>query len=459
MKAAEIYDAAFLTSLIDHRREEPDIEYKAWLDLSSPEARAKIAKHLCALSNFGGGWLVFGIANDGSYSEPHPENLQGYHQDTINGIVDKYLAPAFHCQVYNGTSSVTGKLYPIVRVPPHGVTPICAKANGPIVGKTISGVAQGVHYIRVPGPKSVPVESPSLWRELIHRCVVNERESLLGSIGRLFDRPAQLVEANALDQLIMDAESLWIDSVPESGWPADPKTTRTIFAFRLLGPERQRPEPLALKALQTALRQASNVADAAIQQGWSFFLESGGAGQRPKVTLVNEVEGYEALMVADGDSFSMTPTLWRAMIDGTGFEIRLQDEDSSWLIDAVNARRSRVWLAGDRLAPILQLRRAWQFLAFVRAFASNFPDAVSVQLSVDYKGLAGRSLDDPMPGRLMGFYPVAHVDQRREKIESSVEALAGDGINEAAIKLLSPIIRLFDGHDISSGGLISRLHK
>ena len=65
MLPEDTYDSAFLAGLIDHRREEPDIEYKAWLDLSAPEARAKIAKHLCALSNFGGGWLVFGVADDG----------------------------------------------------------------------------------------------------------------------------------------------------------------------------------------------------------------------------------------------------------------------------------------------------------------------------------------------------------------------------------------------------------
>lgn len=329
MLIEEAYNPAFLSGLIDQRREEPDIEYKAWLNLTVIEVKAKIAKHLCALSNFGGGWLIFGITDDGAHAEPHPGDLQGYRQDVINTVVDKYLTPSFHCQVYFGTSSVTGKKYPIVRVPPHGATPICAKANGPVSGKSIVGVNRGIHYIRVPGPKSVPIDAPQLWRDLIHRCVVNERQTLLGSIGRLFDRPATIMEVNALDSLIEAGISRWNEVVPATGWSVDPKANRVVFAFRLLTAEREPPPSKKLRDLKAALREASNAADVAIRQGWSFFMEAGNDDQRPKVELWDEVEGYEADMVATDSTFESIPALWRAMTNGSGFEIRLQAEDRS----------------------------------------------------------------------------------------------------------------------------------
>lgn len=50
-------------------------------------------------------------------------------------------------------------------------------------------IRQALYYIRVPGPKSVAIETPEHRREIIHRCVDNERESLLLSISKLIQMP------------------------------------------------------------------------------------------------------------------------------------------------------------------------------------------------------------------------------------------------------------------------------
>lgn len=50
-----------LSELVASRSEDLSIEYKAWLDTSDPAARAKLARHIAALCNHGGGYLVFGI--------------------------------------------------------------------------------------------------------------------------------------------------------------------------------------------------------------------------------------------------------------------------------------------------------------------------------------------------------------------------------------------------------------
>jgi hypothetical protein len=198
-----------LASLIDHRTEELDVEYKSWMDLSDSEHKSKIAKHLCALANHGGGWLVFGVSDDGNHAEPHPGDLTNYNQDIVNGIVSRYLHPAFHCNVYFVTSPINKAKYPIVRVPSHAAQPVCAKTDGPLINKQRIGVTQGVHYIRTQGPRSVPIDTPELWRELLHRCVLAERDKLLSSIGRLFERPTMVAEAPLLEEFVENAIDRW----------------------------------------------------------------------------------------------------------------------------------------------------------------------------------------------------------------------------------------------------------
>jgi hypothetical protein len=53
-----------LTELVSRPDEILAAEYKCQLDLSNNVSKAKFAKHVAALANFGGGHLVFGFNND-----------------------------------------------------------------------------------------------------------------------------------------------------------------------------------------------------------------------------------------------------------------------------------------------------------------------------------------------------------------------------------------------------------
>lgn len=50
-----------LSELVAGKSEDLGVEYKAWMDTSQPEVRAKLARHIAALSNHGGGYLIFGV--------------------------------------------------------------------------------------------------------------------------------------------------------------------------------------------------------------------------------------------------------------------------------------------------------------------------------------------------------------------------------------------------------------
>ena len=80
-----------LQDLVDAPRGRLEVEYKAWLNLEDREAQAGLAKHLCALANHGGGFLVLGIADDMTPAGPQPPEAGPYDQDKLSGIVRRYL--------------------------------------------------------------------------------------------------------------------------------------------------------------------------------------------------------------------------------------------------------------------------------------------------------------------------------------------------------------------------------
>lgn len=196
-----------LEELVDAPRERLDVEYKRWLDLSDSEVRATIARHLCAIANFGGGYLVFGIEDDMSSAGPCPaEFANRYDQDTISGIVKRYLKPAFQPLMYPVTSEKTGVVHLVVWIPSHGDVPVCSIRGGPQSGGKVVGIAQGVHYTRASGPESTPVTMPELWAPIIRRCVLHERHALLAGLEPLLRSPIRPVaEPDALLRVWHDA--------------------------------------------------------------------------------------------------------------------------------------------------------------------------------------------------------------------------------------------------------------
>jgi predicted HTH transcriptional regulator len=117
------------TDLITSGSEDLDVEYKAWMDTSQQEVRAKLARHLAALANHGGGYLIFGV--DDATRKPQGQTTllpALFGEDAISAIVKRYLDPPFQCQT--AWTSCNGVQYPVVIVPAHGARPITAKTDG-----------------------------------------------------------------------------------------------------------------------------------------------------------------------------------------------------------------------------------------------------------------------------------------------------------------------------------------
>jgi predicted HTH transcriptional regulator len=89
---------AELQELVDAPNETLGVEYKSGLDLNNHEARADIARHIAAIANHGGGYIVFGFDDLTLQYVPSPF-AKTIDRDIISSIVKKYLEPTFQCDV------------------------------------------------------------------------------------------------------------------------------------------------------------------------------------------------------------------------------------------------------------------------------------------------------------------------------------------------------------------------
>jgi hypothetical protein len=448
-------DQNLLADLVERRMEAPDVEYKNFMPLTENVERAKIARHICALANSGGGWLIFGFENDGSPVEPHPPSLAAYDQDAINGIGARYLEPQPHCETHFVTAA-SGRTYPVVRVPSHGNVPICAKADGPHEKNGPQGIRKGFHYIRAPGPQSVPIDSPELWRDLLRRCVLAERTNLLASIGQLFDRPQPAAsEASPIQAVVHHTSESW-QAMEAFGWPVDPGGNHALFAFRFSAEDGSAPAPLPLGALERAIRSASSVSSDLTGESIGAFDPGWGMENRAKVTLLDDRDAYRGRRTSPAGSYDL-PMDWFIRDDGVGAEITAIPEDNPWTTEAVEGRgRTRPWPPGKRFAPSFQIEMMAQRVVFVRSLAENYPDAARCELLVRYRGLAGRELDEPAPGVHMSLHRSSDANEREVNITVGIAALASE-LAEVTALLIGPIFRLFDGWEVGPDAVRAKL--
>lgn len=184
-------DAPDLTDLIETPNENEANEYKCWLDLSDKRIQRDIAKHIAALANYGGGYLIFGFSDEDLSPDTRiPMNFElTYSRDYVNGaIVSHYLEPPIHCDVVHFDSSSSGNKHVLKRVPTHGASPVCLRKGGiSFDGSAISQVHRDTYYVRKPGPKSEPILKAIEWSPIFRRCVLHERDHLSNLMMQLIN--------------------------------------------------------------------------------------------------------------------------------------------------------------------------------------------------------------------------------------------------------------------------------
>ena len=423
------------------------LELKSWVDLQDKAVRSGIARHLVALSNYGGGYLIFGFNDDGSRCDPHEDSRKHYNHDTIAGIVDRYLRPKFQCEVHYETAEMVE--HPIVWVPAHKDTPVISKADGPHGDdRKPQGIRSGVVYIRTPKPESVPITDPSQWDKLIQRCVISRRDELVammtalitggpgsgavpleerqrrqsGRLGRFHEstQAAFLAEADALNlQRRFPIE----DNFLQFSYMLHAHSDEKLDAARALE---------TLEKINTAVRDT-------VRYGWSMFHIFTREEIKPHFITDpaiddGQTEMIETNLLADGHTDHID--FWRVAMDGRASLLRSFNEDrfEETPPDLVEGTK---WLD-----PWHHVRDLTEIARHARAMSEEFGTVERVSFLVEWKGLKDRTTDTINQERYVRHH-TSLADQRIVTASFTQAELIGN-LPGVVSTLYAPVHRLFD---------------
>lgn len=421
--------AGHLQALVDDPREALNIEVKRWLDLTSKDEQATLAKAVIALANHGGGYLVLGFNElaDGSFEchLPRPTTLEAYSQDLIARLVATYADPAFQVTVERATRESDGGVHPIVHVPGGHRAPIMAKKGSPDQ-KTL--IAHRI-YTRRPTPESAEPANAVEWRDLLDRCIRAGRDDLLDAIRGVLDDRNAVASAptpSVLDELKAFAESgleRWRSlALPAThGEPTDPPGRYTV-TYQIAGDLPKR-TPAELMDLLLTVPGFT---------GWRPWWVPTRDGIRPY-----QYDDLLECYLGQGKQRISDPAhadFWRASPTGRLFLLRGFDEDSHRDTVAPGT-------AFDITLPVWRMGECLSHAAHVAQRLAGESRPVTFYLT--WKGLAGRELVVLQSSRWLDEGHVAKQDYYSTSLTVPSDQIA-DRLPELVHEVLSPVYGLFD---------------
>ena len=367
-----------LTDLLRDPREDMGVEAKAWLDLTgTPEHKAVLAKALLALANHGGGFVLIGFdeVETGLVPSPtRPTDLNSYSQDIVNGIVQAFADPPFHCGV-SFVTGPTGDIHPVISVPGGHRVPVKAKKGGP----NNATVVMYSTYIRRPGPKSEVPQTAQEWDDLFARCLASRKEEMLEAIRSILSGAPSLepqpAAGAALDAWTSAARSRWealiapLSAADERRCPLG----RYWFSYEMDGDLPPMPIPQLRELLDRSTVRHS---------GWPPWWVPNRAG----ITPYYKDDALECWLGRDGPSDAAHSDFWRVSPLGRGFLIRGYQEDGP----EIATRGIQPGTAFDVGLPIWRLGEGLLNAASLTT-KLGAGDA-TLLFRAHYEGLAGREL-------------------------------------------------------------------
>ena len=422
-----------LADLLLDPREALDVEIKGWLDLAHEEEdKAKLAKALLALANHGGGFVIIGLTETDTGAETasgRSATLNAYSQDFVNGIVQRYAEPAFHCSVHHVPHPNSDVIHPIIGVPGGHRVPIRAKRNGP--NNRI--VQQHAIYIRRPGPQSEQPRTGREWDELFTKCLDGRRDELLDRIRDLLSgapsSEANQTETSRLERWMKDCESIWRDKIvglpPDS--PARFPYGFYAFAYHVDGGAR-----FELSELLDVLRDAPSLT------GWNTWW----VPTRQEIAPYVSTDAIECWIGGDTSEHGIHrdaahSDFWRVDPDGFAFLLRGYQEDGN------DVARAGIQ-PGTCLDPTVPIWRIGEGLLHATHLAGRL-GGNSVSFAARYTGLRGRRLYQwahPMDYDVWGG-GVNKDDPVQLSTIVAVDSLKANLV-EVVLSLLSPLYERFD---------------
>ena len=173
----EALSLELLKSIVRRGIESDELDYKAaqsWTELPK-SGRGKIVRHLIALANTKGGYLVIGVGEDRAgkpavYTGVTDEQSASFDPTPVGSFVNRCVEPPINFTIERPL--IDGKRYVIFIVRPFTSLPhVCCNSVD-------TELTMGVFYIRTPEASSRPAVRAVEIQQLLQRAMRNQREQL-----------------------------------------------------------------------------------------------------------------------------------------------------------------------------------------------------------------------------------------------------------------------------------------
>lgn len=429
--------AADIDDLIREPREALEIEIKEWLDLSEADHKALLAKEIIALANHGGGYILIGFreGNDGIFSpaRPRPVDLAAWSQDSVQGVIARYVDPGIQCRVWHRANALTGEIYPVIGVPGGHRAPIRAKAGSPDSKRLVPHRI----YIRRPGPSSEEPRTHEEWDTFFERIVQNRQAELLDAMrsimAGILPRTTQSEPTlpDRLRNFASDSTKRWeqlVAKLPKNSPPHFPNGHYDV-ALAIEGDFESKSLIELNEIIHSTVRNHS---------GWPPFLVLTRRPFRPQ-----PIDGsIQCWIGPDTDGSYDKPAhhdFWRISPEGMFFTRRGYSEDGGYKNEVPGT-------TFDITTPTIRLGEAILQAVYI-AQRLNAREA-NLLCQARWTGLAGRRLvSHGNPNRwVMGGRVIAQ-DQYEASETVALSSLPG-ALPEFVHAMLSPLYQLFDFFDL-----------
>lgn len=448
-----------INALLAAPSESLNVEIKRWIDPTSLEGAAKIAKAALALRNRNGGYLIVGL-DDATLlpaDEGRPLNLHAaFHVDVLQAIVTKYAAIPFEVGI--GFAIRDGQEFPVIGVPEGSTVPLACRADLEVNGVAL--LRQNAVYFRTLQANGTPSSSAikwSDWRELVDICFEN-REA---DIGRFLRRHlggegiASLAEAlsgsGAKQTSLRDraAEALaegdrrrekLIESLSKEQSEAAAGLGSWSVALVFDPPRTAPTDQTFLSTISSANPQLT---------GWPIWLDSRGFTDRSAAPRM--IGGaWQSVIAGLGTGWGDHLDVQTMDASGVFYLWRVLDDD---LTDKVKPL--------TKLDPLLAVYRVAEAIIVGLSFARALGQAEESKLGFLFRWekLRGRKLD-AWADRRAYFSPGREAfDQQVESFVEVAVATPAAAVAPAVGDAVAPLMRVFDGFEISSKAVEQQVQR
>ncbi|MCB5175228.1 ATP-binding protein [Microvirga lenta] len=380
-----------VNNLVAHPSEGLNVEIKRWIDPTSSEGIAKIAKGAIALRNRNGGYFVVGFDDDTLLPDQRnsPSDVRRtFHVDVIQGIISKYASIPFEVQVAFAVRAE--QEFPVIVVPTGTTVPVACKKDLKDTNGKLLLREDGIYFrtLRSNGTPSSSLAKASDWRDIIEICFENREAdigrflrrhlggetALSGMISAIQPGPTTLEERAR--QLLSEVEQHRDEALKEAGLDKKVHELGSWSVLLVMTPPREPRGTDAdfLNTIATANPQYT---------GWPVWLDSRGfteKSSRPR----RKKQAWEALIANPGRGFSSHFDYYRMDPKGVFYLWRALQDDMTEKVEPRTA-----------LDPALMLYRIIETIAVGLSFAKalKYHEDATLGFLFKWTGLKGRTLE------------------------------------------------------------------